>query len=249
MTNERFDELFGGPAAPARRAADAAPHGPRGLDPGGDRGGRAAADPLARGRDRAAEPVPGRRRGAQLRRQRQGPARRRASSEIWIQPAAGDAGGALGAALAAYHQLPETAAHASDAGDAHARLLPRPEFAPAGDRGAAARRPARASERWRRRGVCSATCVDALADGKAVGWFQGRMEFGPRALGGRSILGDPRSPSMQTMLNLKVKYRESLPPVRAVGAARGRRRLVRARRRQPVHAAGRRRRGGPPAAR
>jgi carbamoyltransferase len=55
-------------------------------------------------------------------------------------------------------------------------------------------------------------CVDALAEGKAVGWFQGRMEFGPRALGGRSILGDARSPSMQSVLNLKVKYRESFRP-------------------------------------
>ena len=54
--------------------------------------------------------------------------------------------------------------------------------------------------------------AQALADGKAVGWFQGRMEFGPRALGGRSILGDPRSPDMQKMLNLKVKYRESFRP-------------------------------------
>ena len=54
--------------------------------------------------------------------------------------------------------------------------------------------------------------ADALADGKAVGWFQGRMEFGPRALGARSILGDPRSPTMQKLLNLKVKYRESFRP-------------------------------------
>jgi len=54
--------------------------------------------------------------------------------------------------------------------------------------------------------------ADALAEGKAVGWFQGRMEFGPRALGNRSILGDPRSPSMQSVLNLKVKYRESFRP-------------------------------------
>src|SRR5437660_9543407 len=55
-------------------------------------------------------------------------------------------------------------------------------------------------------------CAGALADGKAVGWFQGRMEFGPRALRGRSILGDARSPSMQSVLNLKVKYRESFRP-------------------------------------
>ena len=55
-------------------------------------------------------------------------------------------------------------------------------------------------------------CVDALEEGKALGWFQGRMEFGPRALGARSILGDPRSPTMQSLLNLKVKYRESFRP-------------------------------------
>ena len=54
--------------------------------------------------------------------------------------------------------------------------------------------------------------MDALADGKALGWFQGRMEFGPRALGARSILGDARSPAMQSVLNLKVKYRESFRP-------------------------------------
>jgi carbamoyltransferase len=56
------------------------------------------------------------------------------------------------------------------------------------------------------------TCARDLADGKALGWFQGRMEFGPRALGGRSILGDARSPTMQSILNLKVKYRESFRP-------------------------------------
>ena len=57
-----------------------------------------------------------------------------------------------------------------------------------------------------------ATCAEDLAQGKALGWFQGRMEFGPRALGNRSILGDPRSPTMQKTLNLKVKYRESFRP-------------------------------------
>ena len=56
------------------------------------------------------------------------------------------------------------------------------------------------------------TTARALADGRAVGWMQGRMEFGPRALGNRSILGDPRSPTMQKVLNLKVKYRESFRP-------------------------------------
>ena len=59
-----------------------------------------------------------------------------------------------------------------------------------------------------------------LADEKVVGWFQGRMEFGPRALGGRSILGDPRSPRMQSVMNLKIKFREIVPAVRADRAAR-----------------------------
>ena len=71
--------------------------------------------------------------------------------------------------------------------------------------------------------------------------MQGRMEFGPRALGARSILGDPRSPTMQKTLNLRVKYRESFRPFAPAVLARGRRRLVRARRRFALHAAGRRR--------
>ena len=73
------------------------------------------------------------------------------------------------------------------------------------------RPPARAS-RAPTTTVLIETAAQALADGKAVGWFQGRMEFGPRALGARSILGDPRSPTMQKTLNLKVKYRESFRP-------------------------------------
>jgi carbamoyltransferase len=64
------------------------------------------------------------------------------------------------------------------------------------------------------------TTAKALAEGEAIGWFQGRMEFGPRALGNRSILGDPRSPSMQKNLDLKVKYRESFQAVRPFSAAR-----------------------------
>ena len=166
-----------------------------------------------------------------------------ASSDIWIQPAAGDAGGALGAALAAYHLHLRPAARSAQRGaDAHARRLSRPGLRAGRDRAPARARRARVFERARRRRADRRARADALADGKAVGWFQGRMEFGPRALGARSILGDPRSPTMQKMLNLKVKYREIVPALRALGAARGRRRLVRARRRQPLHAAGRRRR-------
>ncbi|MBK7926644.1 MAG: carbamoyltransferase [Bryobacterales bacterium] len=129
--------------------------------------------------------------------------------KLWIQPAAGDAGGALGAALAAYHmeeQKPRTVAP----GDGMKGSFLGPSFSQAGVedqlRGAGARFAAMDDDALLR------TTAEALAAGKAVGWFQGRMEFGPRALGGRSILGDARSPSMQSVLNLKVKFRESFRP-------------------------------------
>lgn len=130
--------------------------------------------------------------------------------KIWIQPAAGDAGGALGAALAAYHlhlDQPRMVPHAIDgmSGGYLGPAYPQPEIE---------RRLSAAGARF---SVLSEdalidTVVRALADGKAVGWFQGRMEYGPRALGNRSILGDPRSPTMQRNLNLKIKYRESFRP-------------------------------------
>jgi carbamoyltransferase len=129
---------------------------------------------------------------------------------IWIQPAAGDAGGALGAALAAQHihdSVPRTTHNVLD-GMKGAYLGP--AFS---DDDAAARLAALGANFTR----CSpdemvTQTVDALTNDKAVGWFQGRMEFGPRALGARSILGDARSPAMQRILNLKVKYRESFRP-------------------------------------
>ena len=162
--------------------------------------------------------------------------------QIWIQPAAGDAGGALGAALAAYHHLQGQArATVDNALDGMRGAYLGPGIHARRDRAPALTAAGARFERARRQRTDRSARADDLADGKAVGWFQGRMEFGPRALGDRSILGDPRSPTMQKMLNLKVKYRESLPALCALGAARGRRRLVRARRRQPVHAAGRRR--------
>ena len=140
---------------------------------------------------------------------------------IWIQPAAGDAGGALGAALAAYH------IYKGEPREVDNRLdgMNGAYLGPAFDDDDIARRLAAAGARFARLDddALIARTADALADGKAVGWFQGRMEFGPRALGARSILGDARSPTMQKTLNLKVKYREVVPPVRAVGAARGRR--------------------------
>jgi carbamoyltransferase len=131
--------------------------------------------------------------------------------DIWIQPAAGDAGGAVGAALAACHQ--------------HEQLPRAPTNGPDGMFGAylgPAFEQRDIEQRLTAAGARFSICKDeaslldvtarALAAGEAVGWFQGRMEFGPRALGARSILGDPRSPTMQRTLNLKVKYRESFRP-------------------------------------
>ena len=128
---------------------------------------------------------------------------------LWIQPAAGDAGGALGAALAGYHLFHGKPRQAV-AGDAMRGSYLGPDFAQADIEARLAAAGARFTV-LSDDGLIAAT-GQALADGKAVGWMQGRMEFGPRALGGRSILGDPRSPTMQKVLNLKVKYRESFRP-------------------------------------
>ncbi len=129
---------------------------------------------------------------------------------IWIQPAAGDAGGALGAALAAYHLHAERPRTLSPQQDAMRGAYLGPAYAQAD----VERRLSGCGARFRSLpdSLLLAECAADLADGKALGWFQGRMEFGPRALGGRSILADPRSPKMQTDLNLKVKFRESFRP-------------------------------------
>lgn len=128
---------------------------------------------------------------------------------VWLQPAAGDAGGAIGAALGAYHLL-KGQPRKIISGDAMkgSYLGPRYEQAEIERRLTAvgAKFEVLSNE------ALIDACAHALAEGKALGWHQGRMEFGPRALGGRSILGDPRSPSMQKLLNLKVKYRESFRP-------------------------------------
>ena len=133
-----------------------------------------------------------------------------AFENIWIQPAAGDAGGALGAALCAYHVFMGQARTADNTRDAMegsylGRAFAQPDIEARLERIGASFSVAPQDE------VIS-TCAKAIGDGEAVGWFQGRMEFGPRALGGRSILGDARSAKMQSMLNLKVKYRESFRP-------------------------------------
>ena len=128
---------------------------------------------------------------------------------IWIQPAAGDAGGAVGAAFAAYHQFKgEPRSAAADDGMSGAFLGP--QFS----QSEIERRLTAVGARFTvlsEDQMVEAT-AKALSDQLAVGWFQGRMEFGPRSLGARSILGDPRSPAMQKNLNLKVKYRESFRP-------------------------------------
>jgi len=130
--------------------------------------------------------------------------------KVWIQPASGDAGGSLGAALAAYHIYKDQPRYLNGAPDAMQGSYLGPEYG--GNE--IADRLGRAGAKFTH--VSDEEMIDrtatALAKGQAIGWFQGRMEFGPRALGNRSILGDARSPEMQKTLNLKVKYRESFRP-------------------------------------
>ena len=129
--------------------------------------------------------------------------------EIWVQPAAGDAGGALGAALAVWHKEidkprkvnPTDSMRGSYLGPSYSQEDIEKELI-----NCDAKFEAVTEEEMLEQ------TSQAIAEGKAVGWFQGRMEFGPRALGGRSILGDPRSETMQKTLNLRVKYRESFRP-------------------------------------
>ncbi len=131
--------------------------------------------------------------------------------DIWIQPAAGDAGGALGAALAGWYQYlgkdrPDPQGQAAQQGS-----LWGPEFSSEDIRRFLDKKniPYEYYDDFQE--VCN-VAVEQLKQEKVVGWFQGRMEFGPRALGNRSILGDPRSPQMQKKMNLKIKFRESFRP-------------------------------------
>jgi carbamoyltransferase len=130
--------------------------------------------------------------------------------EIWVQPAAGDAGGALGAALAAWHLLLGNPRSVDGGRDAMAGALLGPEFSQCEIEGRLQAIGARFTV------LSEAELIErtaaSLARGQAVGWMQGRMEYGPRSLGARSILADPRSPQMQRQLNLKIKYRESFRP-------------------------------------
>jgi carbamoyltransferase len=129
---------------------------------------------------------------------------------IWIQPAASDAGGALGAALAAWHAQPSEAGPVPAKADAMQGALLGPAYSDE-EIEATLRRHGARFQRLSPTALLDAT-VDLLRAGKVIGWFQGRMEFGPRALGNRSILGDARSPQMQSVMNLKVKFRESFRP-------------------------------------
>jgi carbamoyltransferase len=129
---------------------------------------------------------------------------------IWVQPAAGDAGGALGAALAAHYQFNGAPRRSKRAADSMYGSYLGPNYEQRDIE-------LRLNNIGGRFSVLNdqdliSNTVQALVDEKAVGWFQGRMEFGPRALGARSILGDPRSAAMQKSLNLRVKFRESFRP-------------------------------------
>ena len=130
--------------------------------------------------------------------------------DIWIQPAAGDAGGALGAALFTWYQLLEQPRRAVGTDSQKGSFLG-PRFAPADVRGALDRAGAKYRALPNEDELVRAV-VELLTQEKIVGWFQGRMEFGPRALGARSIIGDPRSPKMQATMNVKIKFRESFRP-------------------------------------
>ena len=196
--------------ANAGRAADPARDGPRGVGPESDRGDHAALRPPRARVDRHVQPVPGGRRGPQLRRQRQAAARRARLSASGSSPrramrgarsalrcssgtscwATSDRSSAVTASMDPCSDRPSMTNRRS--AFLEAREIPHRHIASEDD-------------------LCEAV-AELIADEKVVGWFQGRMEFGPRALGSRSILGDARSRSMQSMMNLKIKFRESFRP-------------------------------------
>ncbi len=209
MTNERFDQVFGGPARSPESALTQ-----REMDLTASVQAITEEIVLKLGRSIARET--GERNlclagGVALNCVANGKLLRDKSFDhVWIQPAAGDAGGAVGAALGSHYLFKGQSRRATGGRDAMRGGYLGPVYAQSD----VERRLTAMGARFR---VVSEPekidfCAQALADGKAVGWHQGRMEFGPRALGGRSILGDARSPTMQKLLNLKVKYRESFRP-------------------------------------
>ena len=136
---------------------------------------------------------------------REGPFKR-----LWVQPAAGDAGGALGCALAVWHQYADKPRQSSGAMDRMRGAYLGPSFS--SDEIGAALDQLGAEYHVHRDEDLFSLLAELLDQGKVLGWFQGRMEFGPRALGARSIIGDPRKTDMQSVMNLKIKYRESFRP-------------------------------------
>jgi carbamoyltransferase len=208
MTNERFDALFGGPPRKPDEPVD-----PRVMDIAASI--QQVTDEIVLKLARALRAETGETNlclsgGVALNCVSNGLIAREGVFEgLWIQPAAGDAGGALGAALVAWYRN-ESATRTASAGDAMSGAYLGPEF----DDEAVGRflvgqgipherlTPEERAER----------VAGLLAGGAVVGWMQGRMEFGPRALGNRSILADPRNPAMQRELNLKIKFRESFRP-------------------------------------
>jgi carbamoyltransferase len=210
MTNKHFDALFGGPARQpetdiTRREMDLA------------RSIQAVIEEIVLRMARHAHALTGQRNaclagGVALncvsngRLLREGPFER-----IWVQPAAGDAGGALGAALHGWYHLGDNPRTTDGRTDKMAGAYLGPSF---GDDEIERylRLNGYAYERLDDRGAWAKRIAGFMADDKVVGLFVGRMEFGPRALGHRSIVGDPRSPAMQSIMNLKIKYRESFRP-------------------------------------
>jgi carbamoyltransferase len=130
---------------------------------------------------------------------------------VWVQPAAGDAGGALGAALFTHYQLLNGPRRVDGRRDLQAASLLGPAFDDEAIEAFLQERGIKA-QRYADPEVLVDRVAALMAEENVIGWFQGRMEFGPRALGGRSILGDPRSRAMQTTMNLKIKFRESFRP-------------------------------------
>jgi carbamoyltransferase len=213
MTNDRFHGLFGGPPRPPE-----APVEERHMDVA--RSIQAVTEEVILRLARHAREITGKNRlclagGVALNCVANGLLlREKIFDHLWIQPAAGDAGGALGAALAVWHgqfaNSCETTALPQKTGDGMRYALLGPEFSD-GEIEAALRAQSAVFERLDDESLLNRV-VEWLQAGKVIGWVQGRMEYGPRALGNRSIIGDPRSPQMQSVMNLKVKFRESFRP-------------------------------------
>jgi carbamoyltransferase len=206
MTNDQFDRLFGGPRREpeselTQRHMDVA------------RSLQAVTEEIMLGMARHAHAVTGARTlclagGVALNCVANGRVLREGPFEnIWIQPASGDAGGAIGAALLAWHHFLDQPRRRGSGGDNQKTSLLGPAYDPHGF----VRRERIPHTKLDEDSLMTRT-AELLDAGKVIGWYQGRMEFGPRALGNRSILADPRPAGMQERLNLKIKFRESFRP-------------------------------------